>query len=74
MATVICTVVDSSFVYGNIESFQGNGAADLVGFFGDTAAGVTLSLPPCTNSKIVGGLEEIIQGNGDNDVALWTAV
>jgi len=62
------TIIDSAFVYGNIESFQGNGAADFVGFFGDTAAGVTLLLFPY-QFEVVGGLEEIIQGDGDNDIA-----
>jgi hypothetical protein len=58
--------VDSSTVAGNIESFQGNGARDQAYFFGDTA-GFTLRVGP--EIIDVNGLEEIIQGDGDNDFA-----
>jgi hypothetical protein len=59
-------VVDSSQVFGNIESFQGNGAQDQAYFFGDTA-GFTLSFGPIIED--FNGLESILQGDCDNDFA-----
>jgi hypothetical protein len=58
--------VDSSTVFGNIESFQGNGARDQASFFGDTA-GFFVTFGPFIEE--FNGLEAIIQGNGDNDLA-----
>jgi len=59
-------IVDSSTVNGNITSTQLDGAQDFVGYWGDTA-GATLKV----GNQIYefGGLAQITQGNGSNDVA-----
>jgi hypothetical protein len=59
-------VVDSSRVFGNIESTQGDGARDQAYFFGDNA-GFTLRFGPIVED--FNGLEQILQGDGDNDFA-----
>jgi hypothetical protein len=65
-------VVDSSHVNGNITSTQGNGAEDFAGYFGNRA-GFTETIKGADGSTIsedLGGLAQITQGNGKNDV-VW---
>ena len=61
-------IVDSSMVFGNITILQGNGAKDFAGLFGDTAPGLTITIGPFVG-EISGGVETIVQGDGDNDIA-----
>ncbi|MGO9596389.1 MAG: hypothetical protein ACLP7Q_00030 [Isosphaeraceae bacterium] len=60
------TRVDSCVVYGNIESTQGDGRYDFVAFYCDTAGWTTTNGPMIVDNY---GLEQIIQGDGDNDTA-----
>jgi len=67
------TIVDSSQVWGNIESTQGNGNFDCAAFTGDSAGWVDITLSTLLGQSPVVtdhfGREQIIQGNGYNDTA-----
>jgi hypothetical protein len=61
------TIVDSSQVFGDITSYQGNGAQDFVGYYGNNAGFTIPGIGPFVLDFF--GTATIIQGNGKNDVA-----
>jgi len=59
------TIVDSAQVFGNIKSFQGNGALDFVGYYGNVAGFFAGPIGPYILD--FNGNACITQGDGKND-------